>query len=317
MIRRRPPHSTRQTGQTLHHRLSIATPVDFDFWRTAYSHGWCDLPPFSFDSNLRTLSRVLTLNEHTAVNCRLAAGPRSVHVLVSASAKLSAADRRQIQEQLRSCLRLGEDFGAFYDKAREHPLYRWIPRSGAGRLLRSPTVFEDTLKMLCTTNCTWALTRIMVTRLVRRFGRSFGGELYAFPSAGSIADSTESFLRRECSTGYRAPYILEFACRVDRAELDPESWRTSPLPTEELFKVIRTVKGIGPYAAGNILKLLGRYDYLGLDSWVRSRYSELHHSGRRVKDSTIERTYARYGHWRGLFFWLEMTRDWHDDKFNF
>ncbi len=100
-------------------------------------------------------------------------------------------------------------------------------------------------------------------------------------------------------------------------ELDPESWRSSALPTAELFQLIRTVKGIGPYAAGNILKLLGRYDYLGLDSWVRSRYAELRHAGRRVKDSTIERAYAGYGRWRGLFFWLEMTRNWHDDKFDF
>jgi hypothetical protein len=34
-----------------------------------------------------------------------------------------------------------------------------------------------------------------------------------------------------------------------------------------------------------------------------------------VKDSTIERHYAPYGKWRGLFFWLEMTRYWHDEKF--
>ena len=77
---------------------------------------------------------------------------------------------------------------------------------------------------------------------------------------------------------------------------------------------MRSVKGIGPYAAGNIMKLVGRYDYLGLDSWVRSQYYALHHKGRTVKDSTIERHYAGSGRWRGLFFWLEMTRHWHDEK---
>lgn len=299
------------------HRLSIATPDDFDFWRTAYSHGWCDLPPFSFDPGRQTLDRLLTLNGRTVVHCRLYAGRRSIRVLVSAPAQLSGDDRRQIQEQLRSCLRLGEDFGSFYAEARRHPRYRWIPRGRAGRLLRSPTVFEDSLKMLCTTNCTWALTRIMVTHLVRHFGAPYGDGMNGFPTAASIADSTEAFLRKECSTGYRAPYILEFARRISRGELDPESWRTSTLPTAELYELIRTVKGIGPYAAGNILKLLGRYDYLGLDSWVRSRFAELYHGGRRVKDSTIERAYAGYGRWRGLFFWLEMTRNWHDDKFEF
>ena len=48
---------------------------------------------------------------------------------------------------------------------------------------------------------------------------------------------------------------------------------------------------------------------------MRSKYYELHRNGRKVKDSTIERHYAPYGTWRGLFFWLEMTRYWHDDKF--
>jgi hypothetical protein len=78
---------------------------------------------------------------------------------------------------------------------------------------------------------------------------------------------------------------------------------------------MRTVKGIGPYAAGNILKLTGRYDYLGLDSWVRTQYAGLRRGGRRVKDSTIEKDYTQFGRWRGLFFWLEMTRTWHGDKF--
>ena len=34
-----------------------------------------------------------------------------------------------------------------------------------------------------------------------------------------------------------------------------------------------------------------------------------------VDDARIERFYEKYGRWRGLMFWLEMTRDWHDEKF--
>ena len=89
------------------------------------------------------------------------------------------------------------------------------------------------------------------------------------------------------------------------------------LPTEELFKQVRSVKGMGNYAAGNIMKLLGRYDYLGLDSWVRAQFYKLHKNGRRIGDKTIERHYDRFGKWRGLFFWLEMTKNWYDKKFPF
>jgi 3-methyladenine DNA glycosylase/8-oxoguanine DNA glycosylase len=109
--------------------------------------------------------------------------------------------------------------------------------------------------------------------------------------------------------------LLELAERVAAKQLDLEAWRVSSLSTEELFEEMRGIKGVGAYAAGNLLKLVGRYDYLGLDSWVRSQYYKLYHGGRKVKDSTIERRYAPYGRWRGLFFWLEMTRYWHDSKF--
>jgi len=146
-------------------------------------------------------------------------------------------------------------------------------------------------------------------------GEPFGDGRFSFPDPGALAGATEQQLRRDCTTGYRSPYLLELADRVASGRLAIEEWRTTPLSTVELFQTIRSVKGVGPYAAGNILKLLGRYDYLGLDSWVRGRYAELHSRGRKVKDSTIERAYARFGTWRGLFFWLEMTRDWQLEKF--
>jgi N-glycosylase/DNA lyase len=175
-------------------------------------------------------------------------------------------------------------------------------------------MFEDAVKMICTTNCTWNLTVIMVRALVERFGISCG-DATAFPDPAAMAAATEGEMRRWCSTGYRARALIELAVRVSTGELDIERWRISGETTESLFEEMCGVRGIGPYAAGNLLKLVGRYDYLGLDSWVRKQYALLHTRGRQVKDTTIERRYARFGRWRGLLFWLEMTRDWHDDKF--
>jgi 3-methyladenine DNA glycosylase/8-oxoguanine DNA glycosylase len=155
----------------------------------------------------------------------------------------------------------------------------------------------------------------MVTNLVQHFGSRFDETHSAFPTPEAIAGSSDTYLRTRCKTGYRTPYILELSRRIAEGKLDIEAWRNSALPTNELFIQLRDVKGIGPYAAGNLLKLLGRYDYLGLDSWVRAKYYELHRRGRKVKDATIEKHYAPYGTWRGLFFWLEMTKYWHDEKF--
>jgi N-glycosylase/DNA lyase len=242
-------------------------------------------------------------------------GAGKIRVTVHWSRKPGEGARRELAGQIRTCLRMDEDFTEFHREARAHPRYRWIASCGAGRMLRAPTVFEDAVKMICTTNCTWALTTLMVSNLVAGAGSPHAGSVNTFPSPASVAGLTESFLRKQVKAGYRSPFILELAERVAAGTLDIESWRSSPLPTPALFEEMRTVRGIGPYAAGNILKLTGRYDYLGLDSWVRMQYAELRRGGRRVKDSTIEKEYEKFGRWRGLFFWLEMTRTWHGDKF--
>jgi N-glycosylase/DNA lyase len=181
-------------------------------------------------------------------------------------------------------------------------------------MLRAPSVFEDIVKMICTTNCSWALTETMVGNLVGEFGRPFNNSLKSFPIPETMAGTTEQFLRKNVRAGYRSPFLLEFAENVANGKIDIESWRYSELPTDILFKNLRSIKGVGEYSAANILKLLGRYDYLGLDSWVRSKYYELYHSCRKVTDRTIEQRYKPYGKWRGIFFWMEMTKDWYDHK---
>lgn len=299
--------------KTVH--VTITTPSNFSFSRTIFSHGWCGLPPFSFDRETPHLHRVVQSEDGTIFSCTLTSNEQAVDVQVAGAEKATLRQRAEIKEVLKTCLRLDEDFSSFHAEARRYPKFRWIARHGAGRMLRSPTVFEDSVKMICTTNCTWELTTLMVTNLVQAFGTQLDGSFQAFPTPESIAGSTERVLRKEIKAGYRSPFLLEFAEKVASKQIDVEEWRSSSLRTDELFKKILEIKGIGPYAAGNILKLLGRYDYLGLDSWVRAKYYELYRNGRTVKDSTIERDYMHYGKWRGLFFWLDMTRYWHDQKF--
>jgi 3-methyladenine DNA glycosylase/8-oxoguanine DNA glycosylase len=298
--------------------LTIDTHKDFDFWRTVYSHGWCSLLPFSVDKDHRTLNRILTLTDNVPVLCQISAQKElKLNIKVHSSSVLTSTQRSEIRRLIVSCLRLTEDLSDFYRETRRYPDYRWIARIKAGRMLRSPSVFEDVVKMICTTNCTWALTEIMVNNLVGKLGIVFNEANASFPSPEALAGVSESFLRKDIKAGYRSPFLLEFAEKVARGTFDVECWRSSNLTTDELFKALRSIKGVGAYSAGNILKLLGRYDYLGLDSWVRSKYYELHHHGRIVSDRSIERRYMQYGQWRGLFIWLEMTKYWYDHEFPF
>ena len=124
----------------------------------------------------------------------------------------------------------------------------------------------------------------------------------------------EKFYRDEVRAGYRAPYLKELGERVANGDIDVESWLTSELPTSELKREMKRVKGVGDYAAENMLKLVGRYDGLALDSWVRGKFARMHNGARKTSDKKIERYYSRYGEWRGLALWCDMTRDWLEDE---
>src|SRR5262249_49086716 len=155
----------------------------------------------------------------------------------------------------------------FYNSVRADPDFAWIAGEGAGRMLRSPTVFEDLVKMICTTNCSWALTEKMVSGLVNELGRETEDGRKSFPSPEAMAQRPVKFFRDRVRAGYRAPYLKELAQRVASGALDVESWLANELPTKDLIREIKSVKGAGNYAAENLLRLIGRYDGLALDSW--------------------------------------------------
>ena len=293
--------------------IGLTTPPNFNFWRTVFSHGWCELVPFYVSRERKELERTLMLPRHTPVHCVLREASNTIQVDIRSRRTLSQTQLDNAAAQLRACLRIDEDFASFHREANRYPEFQWICQSGSGRLLRAPTVFEDAVKMLLTTNCTWQLTIIMVTNLVKAVGEQFDETHWTFPTPEAVASLTERTLRTKIKTGYRSPFLLKMATDVAEDKLDIESWRTSPLPTPELFEEIRKVKGLGPYAAGNLLRLIGRCDYLALDTWVRQQFYKVHRKGRKVKDTAIERHYEKFGIWRGLFFWLEMTREWHDE----
>ena len=289
-------------------KISIKTPPEFSFRRTIVSHGWYGLQPFRIDQNRWMLSRVLDLKNGRPVTVEMRGTKRALQVSVSRSVGKRASE--QILKDVRHMLRLDDKLDDFYDVLAGEPEFSWIRTQGAGRLLRSPTVFEDLVKMICTTNCSWALTQKMVTGLVENLGRQSDDGQRAFPTPQAMALMPLKFYIDEVRAGYRAPYFKELADRVASGELNVEAWLNSSLPTMELMKQMRDVKGVGPYAAENLLKLIGRYDGLALDSWTRAKFFTVRNNGRKASDKKIARFYSRFGEWRGLVLWCDMTHDW-------
>jgi 3-methyladenine DNA glycosylase/8-oxoguanine DNA glycosylase len=288
--------------------LKIPIPRNFSFRRTVASHGWYQLLPFALDTNKWELIRVIDLGKKAPATIFLTG--RKTHVRVTSSRPLTKTESAIVLRDARHILRLDDDLNAFYVATGSDPEFAWIGQQGAGRLLRSPTVFEDLVKMICTTNCSWALTEKMVTGLVENLGRETNDGRRSFPTAEVMAAMPAEFFVDEVRAGYRAPYLKTLAERVASGELNVEGWLTSDLPTTDLAKQIKGVKGAGDYAAENLLKLLGRYDGLALDSWTRAKFFQIRNEGRKANDKKIARYYSRFNEWRGLALWCDVTQDW-------
>jgi 3-methyladenine DNA glycosylase/8-oxoguanine DNA glycosylase len=292
--------------------ITLATPREFSFKRTIVSHGWCQLLPFRIDDEKWQLTRTLDVEEAKPVTITISSTKRAL--IIKTSRRLSQAAAKKVVADVRHMLRLDDNISEFYRLLAADNEFNWIPTQGAGRLLRSPTVFEDLVKMICTTNCSWALTQKMVTGLVENLGRESSNGDRTFPKPEAMALMPLKFYVNEVRAGYRSEYLKLLADRVASGELNVEAWLTSPLSTTELMKELRGVKGVGPYAAENVLKLLGRYDGLALDSWTRAKFFSVRNNGRKTTDKKIASYYSRFKEWRGLALWCDMTRDWIEDK---
>jgi N-glycosylase/DNA lyase len=292
--------------------ISISTPREFSFKRTVISHGWCELPPFHLDRENWLLTRTLDLKEAKPVTITISATKRAVRI--SASRRLNQAAADKVVKDVRHMLRLDDNIEEFYRLLVDDNDFNWIPIQGAGRLLRSPTVFEDLVRMILTTNCSWAFTEKMVAALVENLGRESSDGHRTFPTPEAMALMPLKFYVKEVRAGYRSEYLKLLADRTASGELDVEAWFKSPLSTTDLMKEMRSVKGVGPYAAENVLKLLGRYDGLALDSWTRAKFFTVRNNGRKTTDKKIARYYSRFKEWRGLALWCDLTRDWLDGE---
>ncbi len=238
--------------------MRLPLPPNFSFDAVVRSHGWYDLPPFSYDEEARTLATRLPSG---AVTFRERDGA------LEATASGRGVPRAELLRAARRVFSLDLDLAACSGIfAGEPALARGLARGG-GRMLRAPGLFEDAVKMLFTTNCSWAATRGMVVRLIDLAG----GESGAFPTPAAIARIPPARLKSRVRCGYRAVALSRFAKRVDSGRLDLSGWERPEASAADVRDAILAEHGFGPYAAEGLLRILGRHDYLALDSWVRKQ----------------------------------------------
>jgi len=273
------------------------------------SHGVADLPPGRVDEEQDAYVTTLALASGRPRTVRIVQGRRGYARVEVEGGALGARAARELEAAVRRILNLDEDLSEFYALVRDDPLLSWAA-TGAGRMLRTPTVFEAVVKTVCTTNCAWSATVRMVTALVEHLGDPAAGAARAFPTAEAMAAADEALFRDVVRSGYRGAYLRALATGVadGTIELEELGDPAAGISDEEVAERLLALPGIGPYGTAHMMMLLGRHSRLVLDSWTRPKYARV--NGRKAADATIERRFRRYGRYAGLAFWLYLTRDW-------
>ena len=284
--------------------LTLSARPPFSLYAVVGSHGWVRLAPFGEDNRTGGLTYVGQLDSGRVVEMLIqeVAGGVSVEV----DSPLSEAEQAEVARQVEWMLGLGQDFSAFYALAREEPKLAHVEERAQGRVLRSPTLFEDTVKTILTTNTSWAGTIRMVKALVSQFGTPLPADptRHAFPTPDQLAATDQETLRSAAGLGYRAPYVLELARGVASGALDLQGFKTADIPTPQLRKQLLTIKGVGEYAAANLLMLLGYYDFVPVDSWALKLVSHEWYGGEPIGRAEVEAAFEHWGEWKGLAYWF-------------
>jgi 3-methyladenine DNA glycosylase/8-oxoguanine DNA glycosylase len=272
------------------------------------SHGVADLLPGHVDESERTYTTTLALVGARPRTVRISQGRPGFARVEVEGRPLGERATADLEGSVRRILNLDEDLSEFYGLVADDPDLSWAT-AGAGRMLRTPTVFEAVVKTICTTNVAWSATVRMVSTLVEQLGEAAPTGAHAFPSALAMASVPESFYRDTVRAGYRSAYLHALASGVVDGSFEVEALAgESDLPDDEVAVQLLALPGIGPYGAAHLMMLLGRHSRLILDSWTRPKYAQVH--GRKASDATVERRFRRYGKYSGLAFWLYLTKDW-------
>lgn len=288
--------------------LRLAVDPPFSLWTAALLHGWHALAPFRWLPDSETLERVDRLPSGGVYTVRLrpgsdfADGRRAVDL--EARPTPSAADARELAARARRMLRLDEDLTEFHTRCRRSRALRPVADVGAGRLLRSPDLWEDAVKGICTTNVTWQRTRSMVEALTTLGPAPDGAGARAFPTPTEILEAGSEFLTKEAGAGYRASSMLKLAEGVADGTIDLGSPDHPDATSAERLAALEALPGIGPVTAGYLAMLLGSYDTLTLDSSTRA-FAVRTFGPRAADPQKLARHYTRFGRWRALAFWCQ------------
>ncbi len=271
--------------------LVIPAPSDFSFIETVSAHGWRRLLPFAWDEDTQTLSRAEAFGDGQVVLLKIYAEGGEVRVQADTD-----CDKAVLAARVKRMLQLDLPLDKFHAYCQTCPELAHMAECCRGRLLRSPTLWEDTVKVIATTNTTWAQTIAMTARLITEFGT----EGRAYPTPAQIAAVPFAEFAAGARMGYRNAYVHAIATAVCDGALDLEAWQASELSAADLRKRLLGLPGVGPYGAACLMLYLGKPAHVNSDSVARAALTQ--ELGRPVTDKEVHAFFEAHGEWRGLVY---------------
>ncbi len=271
--------------------ITIPTPADFSFHETVSAHGWRRLLPFQWHKDTQTLSRAEAFPDGRVAALEISAEGCEVRVRTDTD-----CDDTELTARVKRMLQLDLPLDDFHAYCRTRPELSHLADSCRGRLLRSPTLWEDAVKVIATTNTTWTQTIAMTARLAHEFG----AEGRAYPTPAQIAAVPFEEFAVKARMGYRTAYVHTIASAITDGTLDLEAWQAEGLPADALRKHLLSLPGIGPYGAACLMLYLGKPAHVNSDSVARAALSQ--ELGRPVTDKEVHAFFEAHGQWRGLVY---------------
>lgn len=280
--------------------LTFDLPKYYDLSMTCHAHGWKNLAPFRWNDDSKTIYFAALIDQNPVDFAAWQHG-------ASLKAALTSHDRMnqgQISEAKKVVIRtlgLNMDTAGLLKAAERVGLnYVNLVKKGAGRLLRSPTLWEDAAKTLFTTNCSWALTKKLSEAVCSQFfSETAPSGSCPFPTPQKITKHSPKQIKGLIPIGYRADYLIALAEHLSQ---DPSlsQIESNGYSYKEAYSVVNSLKGFGGYASTHLLVLTGYYNEIPIDTVVISYLKQNHRV--RKPQSFIDRTYQKWGayKWWGL-----------------
>ncbi len=306
------------------HKTTVSIKVEkpFSLKATVLSHGWHECAPMSWCEEARCFQIIKRMRDRV-FRVSVTEGSKT-QTKVSLRVTIEGGDIsddvvHEMRKRIKCTLNLNQDRSRFYELCRNHPTLHVIEKIGAGRSIRSHSMTENIIKMLCATNVNWT----QAVKMINRIGQlgpiiPHFRSLNAWPTPREILRAGEKYLLEVCRVGYRAETILKFCQDVCDGKFDPESLDgrvASPeVDTDDLLDQLKSVRGIGPSSAHALLSFLGRSDRLSIDSATVAHVAKTHMKGKKPTNKQIEKIYARYGEWKQSAWWFEQWLNWDTAK---